>query len=1241
MSVSLICSCKNRIDALRVSLNSWVKFKEITEIIIVDWDSDESIDFLLSHDPRIKIIKVSDEKYFNQPQPLNLAADFATGEYILKVDCDYVINPYYNFFERYFPKDNEFVCGEYEHAVDESQFPEDYNYMLLGREGLLLYDKSYSPFYKYLIGLLFTKKENFNKINGYNELLHNYYAFEDEEIFKRLELSGLKKVKIDFDNSIIHIPHPDSKRVENFKGHVDQPYIREEIYNNLKEIYSEDQLEWEVDYVLSTLHVSLNKNDIGKIDNFYIKRIHEWKLEEISERYFHAKKVNNIKKLEDFPKVNFISLEESKDRQKNLIEQFKKNGVTEFNPLISKRFDQSNDIVTGSQVNILDSGTKGCVVSHIKMIKKWYDESDEKYGFFCEDDLSLESLKYWDFTWKEFIENLPDDADCVQLYCIRDEQRDLKFENRWQTDWSVTAYILTKEYAKRIIDQYYVSENEFNLEVYDTGWYPMPENVLFWGHGKVYSVNLFLEDLKLGTTFSEIDSGIKENHLDSYTYNLNWWKNNSKNNLNLIFGKNNLKKLKVVQIGCNRGYDDLYEYLSLNYKENEIEFGLFVDANKIHIDSVKECYKKYNNIFVENLGIKSPSHEHDHLTFYYHPEESNYEIASCKKEHIQKCIDWPGSSLTDGNIETFEISCITLEELFDRYNLKEIDWLLLDIEGLESDILLNFNWEKYLIKKVEFEYLHLDENAEKIQSLMYNMGYRQVKSLSANDWAFEKVENLGEKSMVHVKNQNYVQIVLDIEELLTEYSSDTENPELNFKIGLWYEVHGQDAAALSFFLRAAERFENDHYAYESLIHGAYCYDRQGTRDMTAKGILQQALVLLPHRPEAYYHLSNFCRKRGFWQDCYIYASTALNFSSFDSIPNFKTDVHFPGKFAIMYEQALAAWDWGKIEESYNILMDIKDNYEIPEEYKVQVEKELEKFKNIECFFTEQYRDILENLSCNKNKNEETNSVNNDIGKIDIVLAGHFDEETPNIINSYLKLDFINNIILSTWKGQYDGSIDHDRVKIVEIEKPIPGTDNRNLQIASAHAGLELVTTEYCAKMRTDQRYYDESMHNMYNYLLNNREFEDQIFVAGIYPNLLFHPRDHVFWGKSCNVKELYDIPLEYNGLSDKIKISKENLHKYYPFFVRNETYIGARYCSKFDETINIMLLEPEKYLHDNCGGWNQSHQVSQNVTTRAFKSFPREGIDLEWNRKGLQHYPYDDQKNGYGECWAEDFQIED
>lgn len=1041
-TVSLICACKNRIDALKVSLMSWLKFEQITEIIITDWSSDEPIDFLLDWDSRIKIIRVPDQKYFNQPQPLNIAADFATGEYILKVDCDYILNPYYNFFDVYQPGDNSFVCGEYANCIDEGDYGPDFNYASLQPWEFKNYEKSYSPFYKYLIGLLYIKRENYVKINGYNEGLCVYYAFEDDEIFKRLLNAGLEKIKIDYDNTIIHIPHQDAKRFENFIGHVEHKDIRQGIYDNLKERYSGEELDWQVDYVVSTFHIQENKKERGEIVETFIPRICSWNIEEIKDRYYSATENKVKNKLKGFPTVNYISLEESKIRQQNLQSQFKHYGVTNFRPLISKRFNECSDVVTGPAVDVLDSGTKGCVVSHIKMILNWInDDNNEKYGFFCEDDLSLESLEYWNFSWEDFVNKLPDDAECVQLYCIRDEQRDLKFENRWNTDWSVTAYIMTKDYARRIINQYYVSDTEFDLTVFDTGCYPMPENVIFFGHGKVYAVNLFLEDVDVGTTFDSVKSGVKENHIESYNYNLDWWKKNSNRSFDLIFR---------------------------------------------------------------------------------------------------------------------------------------------DFSGKET----------------------------------------------MKNEAQPSIEN----------DERYQQVVLDIEELLVEYAQNTEHAELNFKIGLWYEVNNQDAAALSFFLRAAERAEDDNLAYEALIHGAWSYDRQGTRDMTSKGIFQQALCLLPQRPEAYYHLSNFCRKRSLWQECYIYASTALNFANFDDNPILKTDVHYPGKYAIMYEKALAAWDWGKIKESYDLLEDIKENYEIPEDFSKELDEFMERFKKIEWFYTDEYREILGNLPCNQNKNEEKPMLQGDIGKMDIVLAGHYDESTDEIISSYLKLNFVNDIIVSTWEGQGMNGYDSDRVKFIRIPKPeTPGTDNRNLQIATAHAGLELVTTQYCAKMRTDQLYDQDSMVNMYSYMLNNREFDDQIFVAGIYPNLLFHPRDHIFWGRTCDVRELYDVPLEYNGLADKIKVTKENLYKYYPFFVRNETYIGARYCSKFDETINVMILEPEKYLHDNCGGWSQSYQISSNVIHRAFKPFPRGGIDLKWQRKGLDNYPYDEQKMGYGECWAEDF----
>ena len=1030
MSISLICACKNRVDALRVSLSSWISFDEIKEIIIVDWSSDQSIDFLLNYDERIKIIRVPEQEYFNQPQPLNLALSIATGDYILKVDCDYIINPYYNFFDSYKVTDDNFIVGKFSRTVSEDKFK--YERHLMSIEEMVDYLNSYSPFYKYLFGMLFIKRENLLKIGGYNENLGTYYAYEDDEIASRLKLLGLNEQRIDYDNSLIHIPHQDKKRTEHFQAEGSNENISSIIRNNLSGQYSGDELEWQVEYALAIWHVEQNKEIIGEINDYYVEQKTKWNIKEISNRYYLAKimtdDVENLiqqeivkTKLDNFPVVNYISLEESVDRRESLHDQFGEYGVTKFSSVISKRASECNDIIIGPKLYILDGGTAGCVVSHLKMLKKWYEETDEDYGFFCEDDLSLKTVDYWNFTWEEFVDSLPEDAECVQLCCIRETQEEIKLRERSMYDWSVTAYIMTREYVKKVIDQYCIGDT-YNLDIKGTEFYPMPETVLFYGIGKVYAINLFVEEQSLLSTFTEIaniEGGNKAHHRESHDYVLEWWKNNS-----LVCKKNN-----------------------------------------------------------------------------------------------------------------------------------------------------------------------------------------EIKEIS---------------------NQN----VLDIDELLRKYSLDTENPENNFYVGLWYEINGHNAPALSFFLRAAERSKDDNLSYEALIHASNCYDRQGTRDQTAKGILQQALCLLPNRPEAYYLLSRFSEKRSQWQDCYIYANTALEYADFN-LESLKTDVEYPGKYGLLFEKALAGWWWGKIKECRDIFTDLKYNYAMSDEHKKIVEDNLKQCDlNVQRYkpLTEEYINILKEESSVKVEKQN-------IGKIDIVLAGHYDESTKEILESYSKLPFINKIIFSTWEEEQE-KVDFysDKIEYVWNEKPVtPGTDNRNLQIVSCQAGVDKVTTIYCAKMRTDQKYTYESMLKMYDYFCENLLEDDKLFVAGVYPGLLFHPRDHIFWGLTDNLKKLYDVPLEYNGFSDKLNVSKDELWKYYKHFVRTETYLGVRYCMKFDESIIKFILDPENYLHDDSSGWNEAHEVSQKVLMKAFKSFPRQGIDLEWSRKGLSSYPYDDQKNGYGECWAEDF----
>ena len=706
MNVSLICACKNRNAPLQISLTSWLLFDQIKEIIIVDWSSDNSIEYLTELDSRIKVITVSDQKYFNQPQPLNLAVRLASSEYILKVDTDYILSPYFNFFDTYKIDENSFLCGQNDYQE---------------------FEINSSPYFKYLRGLLFVSRENYLKVGGYNEIHTQYYAYEDDDIAHRLELIGLKKQKLLYNHTIIHIPHSDKKRIENFEAYHIDKQLENDIRKTLSLYYSGDELEYQIEYEIAQRHIEINKQkSLSETTDYQFKSNINWKIIPTGEQTYMAKIESKENILNNFPRVYCVSLEESIDRQKNIEKQFLEYGIS-ANPIISKRFSESDDIITGQYLHQLNEGTAGCCVSHLKAIKHWYDNySDENYAFFCEDDLSLETIKYWNFTWEEFVESIPEDADCVQLVTIRSNYDTFELRKRYWDDWSATAYVITRYYAKKIIDTY-IKGDTYHLEIPNSSVMPLIENILFTTLGNTYTIPLFVEDVKFESTFSkeqdnDVNEGQKNNHILANELVLNYWKN----------------------------------------------------------------------------------------------------------------------------------------------------------KFTEKNTMIDLN--------------------------------------------------------THQQN---------LQQLLTDYSLDPENSIKNFNLGWWYENNGHTAPALSYYLRCAERSDDLNLAYEALIRGSYCYEKQGTRDVTVKSLLQQALCILPNRPEAYFLLSRYSERRQWWQDTYIYADWGLKFANFDLEPLF-TDVEYPGYYGLLFEKAISGWWWGKSEECKSILIDLRNNYELSEVYKKSIDDNLER-----------------------------------------------------------------------------------------------------------------------------------------------------------------------------------------------------------------------------------------------------------------------------------------------------------
>ena len=253
-------------------------------------------------------------------------------------------------------------------------------------------------------------------------------------------------------------------------------------------------------------------------------------------------------KLNNFPPVHFISIEETIERRNLLIEKFKNYGVENITPHIFKRYkNEDHEIESEFLERIgqwrLSEGSRGPVTSHLKAIKEWYLNTEDPYAFFCEDDLSLESVKYWNFNWEQFFERLPKDWECVQLSWIREDffYYGCNLRNRFWCDWSACAYLISREHARKLIENYH-PDNKFYLDYkgYDLEQrsenfiVPVVETIIFSNFGPIYSFPLFGEDVyECSSSYLDLVGGdvnlhngqCDEFHLYSHNSLIEWWKN--------------------------------------------------------------------------------------------------------------------------------------------------------------------------------------------------------------------------------------------------------------------------------------------------------------------------------------------------------------------------------------------------------------------------------------------------------------------------------------------------------------------------------------------------------------------------------------------------------------------------------------------------------------------------------------------------------------------------------------------
>jgi len=239
-------------------------------------------------------------------------------------------------------------------------------------------------------------------------------------------------------------------------------------------------------------------------------------------------------KLQNFPSVNYTSLYESVARREYMQRQLKALGIKRSNVYMTERFSQLTDIkISGPYIDQYSSQL-GTIVSHLNLMRNWYNSCNEPYAIFCEDDISFESVDYWNFTWDEFIEHLPKDWECVQLMRLispwyEDSDQFVKIDLR-EGRWWGSHSLMSRGYVRKLLEKTCVGVSNYHLEIWERehAIIPIIENLLFMGVGKVYNIPLLIEDSNFNTTFENKNSGADSDQVRSHQGILNEWKTNGK-----------------------------------------------------------------------------------------------------------------------------------------------------------------------------------------------------------------------------------------------------------------------------------------------------------------------------------------------------------------------------------------------------------------------------------------------------------------------------------------------------------------------------------------------------------------------------------------------------------------------------------------------------------------------------------------------------------------------------------------
>jgi GR25 family glycosyltransferase involved in LPS biosynthesis len=207
-------------------------------------------------------------------------------------------------------------------------------------------------------------------------------------------------------------------------------------------------------------------------------------------------------KLEGFSPVYVINLKSRTDRFNYIVNELKSNNVSDYEIIeaIDGASTDFNKIVHDRESLKISDSELGATLSHLKAIKHWLDTSVSDYAIIMEDDLSFETIKYWNFNFKDFVKSVEKKYNMLQLCIIHNFKINTDLHIRERRDWSAACYLITRNRAEVLIGNFYV-DGKYKLP---SGNVNAVADSLIYAKSRCYSQPLFTYTMDFETSIESI-----------------------------------------------------------------------------------------------------------------------------------------------------------------------------------------------------------------------------------------------------------------------------------------------------------------------------------------------------------------------------------------------------------------------------------------------------------------------------------------------------------------------------------------------------------------------------------------------------------------------------------------------------------------------------------------------------------------------------------------------------------------